>query len=139
MKKVHELMQKRPALIAPTATLQEAAQKMKTIDCGFLPVGSENSVQGIITDRDIVIRALAEGKDPRQEKVSDYMTQKVCSCSETEHLDGAADKMIKDNVSRLVIINDEGSVTGILTFGQILRANEKNKAIDEVVECAKAA
>lgn len=118
---VKDLMVKNPAVISPDATLQEAAAKMKSIDCGILPVGTKSKVTGMITDRDIVIRALSSSKDPMQEKVEDHMTSKVHFCKETDTIKQAATLMKKHGVNRLLVKNGGSGVTGILSFGRILR------------------
>lgn len=134
--KVRDLMSGDPIFIKPDDTLKQAAEKMKEVDCGVLPVGDENSVKGIITDRDIVIRAVAAGKDQATEKVKDYMTAKVYACNEDDFLEDAADKMREHNVSRLIVKNRHGKVSGILSFGGILR---KNANADEVANVVKHA
>ena len=91
--KVGELMAPHPTLIAPDATLQQAAKRMEAVDCGALPVGTENKLVGIITDRDIVIRAIARGKIPAHEKVAGYMTPAVYTCRENDTLEDAAKKI----------------------------------------------
>src|ERR1035437_8463518 len=96
---VKDLMVKNPVLISPDTTLQEAAAKMKSIDCGILPVGTKNKVMGMITDRDIVVRALSESLDPMEEKVGDHMTTKVLFCKETDTIKQAAALMKKHGVS----------------------------------------
>ena len=133
--KIKDVMTPHPTLISPDATLEEAAEKMQTVDCGILPVGKENKLEGIITDRDIIIRAVAEGKDPSTEIVSDYMTPKVFSCKDTDTLHDAAEQMRKHKVSRLVVKNTAGKVAGILSFGCILR---KNADVDELAEVKMA-
>jgi CBS domain-containing protein len=133
---VKELMTPHPTLISPNATLEEAAQKMKNVDCGALPVGTENKLKGIITDRDIVIRALAGGKNPATEKVMDYMTKTVFACNENDTLEDAAEKMRQHKVSRLVVRNKEGRVTGILSFGGILRNDASAREVAGVVKHA---
>ena len=134
--KVKELMTSDPVLITPDASLKEAAAKMEKVDCGVLPVGTKDKVEGIITDRDIVIRAIARGKDPAREKVKDYMTKAVYACNEEDYLEDAADKMRDHKISRLVVKNKQGKVTGILSFGGILR---KNADADEVANVVKHA
>lgn len=135
-KKVKDLMETDLALISPEATLEEAARKMKDVGCGFLPVGEDDAPQGIITDRDIVIRAIAEGKTPGQVKVRDCMTDDVCSCKETDSLEDAAKVMSDNKVSRLVVKNDQNSMCGVLTFGRIIRNNDDKQETSEVVEAA---
>ena len=85
--KVKELMTAHPTLIDPEATLQEAAKQMKQINCGVLPVGTADKLEGVITDRDITIRAVSEGRDPTQARVSEYMSDRVYTCNEQTLLD----------------------------------------------------
>ncbi len=134
--RVKDLMECSPEMISPEATLQEAAQKMQKIDCGFLPVGTDKAPEGIITDRDIVIRAIADGKDPRTEKVRDYMTEEVCACTEDNSLEDAAKIMNENAVSRLVVKNAQGTICGVLTFGHILRTNDNRAETNTIVEQA---
>jgi CBS domain-containing protein len=135
-KEVKDLMEPSLVMISPNATLEEAARKMKEADCGFLPVGAKNAPQGIITDRDIVVRAIADGSDPRSEKVRDYMTTTVCTVKETDTLEDAARVMQQHHVSRLVVENGAGKISGVLTFGRIIRANDDKRETSEVVEKA---
>ena len=133
---VKELMTSHPEMISPAATLDQAAKKMKAVKCGALPVGTENKLKGIITDRDIVIRALAEGKNPATEKVGDYMSDPVFACNEKDTLEDAAEKMQQHKVSRLVVRNHEGKVTGILSFGSILKNDANPKEVASIVKHA---
>ncbi|MDB2414215.1 CBS domain-containing protein [Rickettsiales bacterium] len=132
--RVKELMTANPTLISPDATLQEAAEKMEKIDCGVLPVGKESNLEGIITDRDIVTRAISKGKNPAKEKVKDYMSKKVHACKESDALRDVADQMQKHKVSRLIVKNDSGKVTGILSLGCILRKEADAEEIVDVIE-----
>lgn len=134
--KVKELMTPHPELISPGATLQEAARRMEIINCGALPVGTETQLKGIITDRDIVVRALAHGKSPKTAKVCDFMSEQVYACNENDTLEDAAEKMQQHKVSRLVVRNREGRVTGILSFGGILRSDANPKEVAGVVKHA---
>jgi CBS domain-containing protein len=133
---VKEVMKEEPVMISPDATLEEAARKMKENECGVLPVGTEDKIQGIITDRDIVIRAISEGKSPATERVRNYMTPEVCSCEESDTIMEAAEKMHDNNVSRLVVKDAEGKACGILTFGSILRKKDDQAEVSDIVACA---
>jgi CBS domain-containing protein len=133
---VKDLMTPNPVLIDPDATLQEAAESMKNVDCGMLPVGVKDNLEGVITDRDIIIRALAEGKNPAQEKVRSFMTEKVFACNENDTLDAAADKMRMHKVGRLVVKDKSGKVTGVLSFGGILRKEADAMEVANVVKHA---
>ena len=135
-KHVRELMETNLELISPNATLEEAARKMKKSGCGFLPVGTNNAPEGIITDRDIVVRAIAEGKNPSREKVRDCMTDEICACNESDTLEQAAKVMSSNNVSRLVVKDGSDAICGVLTFGRLIRSNDNKQETSEVVATA---
>lgn len=134
--KVKELMTENPVLVDPNMTLEKAAKQMRDIDCGVLPVGTEQKLKGMITDRDIVIRAVARAKDVSREQVRDYMTEEVFSCDEDDTLEEAADIMRAHKVSRLIVKDKAGGVCGILTFGCIFRKDEDSDEIANVVRHA---
>lgn len=133
---VKEFMKTDIELIGADATLAEAAKKMRDLECGVLPVGSQRNLEGIITDRDIVIRAIAEGKNPETELVSEYMTDEVCCCAETDMVHDAARMMHDNNVSRLVVKDNVGKVRGMLTFGSLLRKENDQACVTDIVACA---
>jgi predicted transcriptional regulator len=135
-RKVKELMTSQPCTVAPDATLQEAARIMANVDCGFLPVCSKENVIGIITDRDIIIRAISRGKDPQKEKVLNYMTNECFGCHENDYLEDAAQKMHDHKVSRLIVRDHKGQVCGVLSFGGILRKNADAKEVTNIVKHA---
>ena len=136
---VKKLMTVHPVLINPNTSLEDAAAKMAEIDCGVLPIGTENIVEGIITDRDIVIRAISKGKNPAIEQVCDYMTDKVFACNEDDTLEKAADIMHEHDVSRLIVKNKAGKVTGILSFGCIIHKASNAAEVANAVEHATRA
>lgn len=133
---VREFMTLHPVLAEPEMTLSEAARKMKEVDCGFLPVAENGKLLGIITDRDIVIRAIAEGKNPAGEKVGSYMTPRVFACSENDFLEDAIDKMHTHQVTRLVVKNRKGDVTGVLSYGGLLRQEATSSEIAQTIKHA---
>lgn len=107
---------------------------MKAIDCGILPVGDERTLEGIITDRDIVIRAVAAGIDMCSAWVSDYMTPEVYYCNEDDTINEAIRLMREHDVNRLVVRNEEGNVSGVITFGCILRNSEGLREVCSIAE-----
>jgi len=133
----HDLMSNSTAFITPDATLLDAAAKMAKINCGILPVGQKHNVQGIITDRDIVVRAIAKGLNPEREKVRDHMTPAVYSCKEGDTIRDAAAIMKRHKVGRLAVKDKQGHVTGILSFGHLLRRHATVDDIAEVIIRAK--
>jgi len=133
--KVKDLMKPEPVVISPDSSLKEAAQQMESIDCGVLPVGTKDRPEGIITDRDIVLRAVAKGKDMTKEKVKDYMTKEMFFCNEDDTLEQAATAMHENHVNRLLVKDSSGKMCGILSFGCILRKDERMEDIHKVLEC----
>jgi CBS domain-containing protein len=134
--KVKDVMEPRPEIVNPNAPLQRVCQKMKEVDCGVLPVGSGDELEGIITDRDIVVRAIAQGVDPALALVRDYMTDEVYFCKENDTITDAAKIMNEHNVGRLVVRNDNDQVTGVLSFGHALRSQVADEEATEMMCCA---
>lgn len=135
--RVKQMMESDVVMISPSANLREAAQKMREANCGFLPVGEKGQKpQGVITDRDIVVRALAEGKDPSQCKVSEYMSEDVCCCEQNDSLEDAAHAMNENEVSRLLVQDESGEICGVLTFGRIIRNHGNPQELGSIVTSA---
>lgn len=130
---IKKVMHKHPYIIAPNSTLAQAAQYMQEFECGILPVGDEKKIIGMITDRDIVVRALALGKNPNTTQVRQIMSKQVFSCFDDDSLEDATDTMRKKNVSRLLVINHKNKVLGIVSFAQLLRNTGNLKESDHVV------
>jgi CBS domain-containing protein len=102
--------------------LQEAAQKMKQGDLGSLPVADNDRLVGMITDRDIVIRAVAEGMDPARTPVSSVMSHKMIYCFEDQTLLEAERFMETNQIRRLPVLNRQKRLVGILSIGDIAGA-----------------
>lgn len=132
--RVKDLMKKDPVIISPDSTLREAAQQMDAVNCGALPVGTSEHIEGVITDRDIVIRAVARGKDAENEVVRDYMSPGILSVDENAPAEEAAELMRHYNVNRVVVENEDGKPRGIISFGRILREDTSMQEITEVIE-----
>lgn len=108
-------------IIRPDTTLREAAQYMRDRDCGYLPVGENDRLQGAVTDRDIVVRGLAQGMDA-EAAVESLMTQKVVYCFEDDDVHAAAEKMKREQIRRLVVLDRNKRMTGVVTVGDIARS-----------------
>jgi len=133
--KIKDLMKSNPASISADSSLKEAAKKMESVDCGVLPVGTGDEPEGVITDRDIVLRAVAKGKDVTKEKVRDYMTSQIVFCNEDDTLEKAAEAMHENHVNRVFVKDANGKMSGILSFGCILRKENQMEGIQKVLEC----
>jgi CBS domain-containing protein len=105
--------------VNPQNTLKEAAAKMKEFGIGVLPVCDEDQIFGIITDRDIVIRAIAQGVDPNKIMVKDAMTPNVECCFDDDDLKQIVQKMKEMQIRRMVVIDHNKKLIGMITLGDI--------------------
>jgi CBS domain-containing protein len=105
--------------IGPDATLQEAAAKMKSLNVGPLPVCDNDRLVGMITDRDITVRATAEGDAPSDVRVREVMTPEVFCCFEDALVGDAALLMQQKQVRRLVVLNRDKRLVGIVSLGDL--------------------
>jgi len=105
--------------VNPDTTLQEAARKMKDLDVGPLPVCDHDRLAGMITDRDITVRGVAEGKDPRNSRVRDVMSEGINYCFDDEDVADAARQMREKQIRRLVVLNREKRMVGIVSLGDL--------------------
>lgn len=117
---VSEVMTVGAECTSPHATLREAAQKMRDLDVGPLPVcGDSDQLIGMLTDRDITVRAVAEGRDPNTTRVQEVMTPDVIYCFEDQDVNEAAHLMQENQVRRLVVLNREDRLVGIVSLGDL--------------------
>jgi CBS domain-containing protein len=116
--KVSEAMTRDVRVASPDQSIREAARTMAEIDTGVLPVGESDRLVGMITDRDIAIRAVAEGKGP-DTPVREVMTQDVKYCFEDEDTDHVARNMADQQVRRLPVVNRDKRLVGILSLGDL--------------------
>lgn len=117
--KVREIMSLDVELVNPDDSIQSAAKKMADADIGFLPVGENDRLVGMLTDRDIALRAVAKGKSPKNTKVREIMTGKVLYCTEDDEVEEAADNMATLKIRRLPIVDDDKRLVGVLSLGDI--------------------
>jgi CBS domain-containing protein len=118
--RVSEVMTSGVECINPDGTLQDAARKMRDLDVGVLPVcGMNDRLAGIITDRDIAVRAVAEGKDGTHCCVRDVMSPHILYCFEDQDVEDAAHIMQEHQVRRLVVLNRDKRLVGIVSLGDL--------------------
>jgi CBS domain-containing protein len=117
---IREVMTRDAKLANPDDTLQHAAKLMKECDCGILPVAEGDRLIGIITDRDIAVRAVAEGKGPNA-KVREAMTKEVKYCFEDEDVAHVCENMSDIQVRRLPVMNRDRRLVGIVSIGDLAR------------------
>lgn len=125
--RVAEAMTRDVRVANPDQSLIDAARMMADSDCGVLPVGENDRLVGMITDRDIVIRALAQGKTT-DTKIRDVMSEDVKYCFEEDDVDNVARNMGDLQVRRLPVLNQDKRLTGIISLGDISVSAEKQTA-----------
>jgi CBS domain-containing protein len=128
MLKVIEAMTKNPTIATPGDTVEHAARRMEEIDAGILPVGDGDRLVGMITDRDLAIRVVAKGLDPKKTRVGDVMSAEVKYCYEDEDLNHVVENMADLQVRRLPVLNREKRLVGIVSLGDIAASNKPIRA-----------
>lgn len=118
---VNEIMSTEVQLIAPTATLRQAAQMMLDQDVGALPVCEGSRLLGMVTDRDITVRGVAAGLSPETACVADVMTQTLEFCTEDQDTQDVMQTMGHAQVRRLPVVNMAGEMVGIVSLGDMAR------------------
>jgi len=118
-----ECMSKDVKIASPDWTIRAAAKAMKEIDAGFLPVGENDRLVGMVTDRDIAIRGIADGKGPKA-KVRDVMTDEVIYCFEDDDLDVVSTKMADRKIRRLPVLNRDKRLVGVVSLGDLSQSPE---------------
>jgi len=127
--KVHEAMVNNPITLEPSAFVFEAAKQMREKKIGSIIVVQKGKVLGIVTERDLVRRVLAENRDPRTVQIHDIMTTPVVTITSNEDIIDAAQLMKAKGIRRLVII-DDGKLIGIITTDDLAR--NMKRAVEEL-------
>lgn len=135
---VKDIMSADFKLAGPQTTLREAAEMMRDGDYGYLPIGDSEKLKGAVTDRDIVIRAVASGLDA-DTSVSEIMPESIVYCFEDDDIREAADMMKREQIRRLAVLNDSKRLVGIITLGDIARADEQRLAGEIELQVAQPA
>jgi len=127
--KVSDVMTRNAECVRPEATLQEAARRMQSLDVGALPVCDNDRLVGLLTDRDIVVRSVCEGHDPRADHVRDVMTRQVYSCYQDNDVADVAELMRDKQVRRLPVVDHQQHLVGIVSLGDLaVEAGNENLA-----------
>ena len=138
---VRDVMTKDPACVTPGATIREAAQLMQRENVGIVPVIEEKGTKrllGVVTDRDIAIRVVAEGRDGGT-RVSDVMSSsQIRTCTPDDDVDQAMEVMANEQVRRVPIVDDRGALVGIVAQADIVRkTRDDGKAGNTVKEISE--
>ena len=134
--KVCDAMSRDVQVASPKQSIRDAAKMMAKIDAGVLPVGENDRLVGVITDRDIAIRAVAEGKAPTT-KVGDVMSHEVLYCFDDQDLEDIAQNMAEMKVRRMPVVNRDKRLVGIISLGDLARREDSRttgQTISEISE-----
>ena len=132
MHKIKDVMSRDVQVISPDAPIAEAAKRMRDGDFGMMPVGENDRLVGAISDRDIVVRGLAEGRDG-QVKVRDVMSDRVRWAYDDETVERAALMMAQYQIRRLPVINHDKRLVGILALADVAVKERKTKPATEAL------
>jgi CBS domain-containing protein len=120
--KVKDMMHKGAEYVAPNAKLQVIAKKMRDYDVGAIPVCEDGKTIGMVTDRDIAVRALANGKDVTKLTAKDVMSKDVIFCGDTEDAEHALHMMEDNKIRRLPVLDETRKLVGMVSLGDISHA-----------------
>jgi CBS domain-containing protein len=131
---VRECMTTDVKIINPGMTLKEAAKLMGEQDTGFLPVGENDRLVGSLTDRDITIRAVSQGKDPNSATVRDAMSEHIVYCFDDQDASEAADLMGENQIRRLAVLNHDKRLVGVVSLGDIACRTHDESVAEQALE-----
>ncbi len=135
--KVREAMHKGAEWVSPETPIAEIAQTMRSLDIGCLPVGKNDRLVGMVTDRDIICRGLADSLDPSDLTAENVMTRGIVYCNAEEDLEDALHLMEEKQIRRLPVIDDNKRMVGMLSLGDISHAVARELS-GEVVSAVSA-
>ena len=138
--KVTDIMTKDPACCEPETALQEVAKLMLVNDCGEIPVvDSQRTMRpvGVVTDRDIVIRCVAEGKNPLEADAGDVMSSPVVTVTPEMDIDEVGDMMEEHQVRRIPVVDEAGAICGIVAQADIARHAHPREVAEVVREVSR--
>ncbi len=125
---VKDVMTKGIEFVSPRSTVVEAAQKMKDLNVGAMPVGTASDIKGMVTDRDLVLTVVAEGRDPKQYRVEQVMSSPIEWIFEEENINEAAKMMSDKKIRRLIVVDKNRKPVGILALGDLATKGDEDRA-----------
>lgn len=135
MPSIQEVMTPDPVVLSPDAPVTEAAQRMRDRDIGDVIVVDGDKVSGILTDRDIVVRVIAENLPPGQTNVGDVATDQVLTVSVNDTVDSAVTLMRRNSIRRVPVV-DAHKPVGIVSLGDLAIEEDPNSALADISEAA---
>ena len=134
--KVSKCMTRDVELVSPTQTIRDAAQMMAELDAGALPVQQDDRLVGMITDRDIAVRAVAQGKSP-DTRVRDVMSPELLYCFDDQEIEDVSRNMGEVKVRRLPVVNRDKRLVGIISIGDLALKEEQTLTGSTIARISK--
>lgn len=131
---LRDVMTQNVEIVQPDATVQEAAIKMKALNIGALPVCDGDRLVGLLTDRDITVRATAEGHDPANTKIRDVMTPDITYCFDDQRVGDAARAMAENQIRRMPVLDRNKRLVGIVSLGSLAVHTKDDKLAGDVLK-----
>lgn len=122
MTQIKDVMTPNFKFMAPDSPISQVAQQMRDIDSGFMPLAENDKMVGMITDRDITIRAIAEGKDPANTPAREIMTAKTYYCYDDQDIEEVCNNMGEIQVRRLPVVNRDKRLVGVVSMGDLAQS-----------------
>lgn len=131
--RIREYMTENPVLVRRRATLHRAAQLMRDIDTGFLPVISDAGLIGVLTDRDVVVRAVAQAVSPLTGYVEDAMSVGAITCLPDEDVAAVTDRMAREGCRRVVVVDSSDLPIGVVSLGDLVRGDGESEHVSSLI------
>ena len=135
--RIREIMTSNPSTIEPDKTVIDAARIMKQEDAGVVPVTENGRLTGMVTDRDIAIRVVAEGKDPESTPVREVASKDLVTVDPQQDLDEALHLMAQHQVRRLPVVEEDGRLVGVIAQADVARRGDDTKTGQVVQEISE--
>jgi CBS domain-containing protein len=132
--KVQDVMTRDPRSVSPDASAREAATIMRDEDIGIVPVVEGSRLIGVVTDRDLALRLVADGRDGNTTVREVMSSRKIATCRPDEDLDRVMDTMAREQVRRIPIVDERGSLVGIVAQADVVRKARDDSKAEQTVE-----
>jgi CBS domain-containing protein len=116
---IKDIMIKKVEVVAPDTLLNEVAKRMQASDCGSVLVGKDDRLLGVITDRDLALRCVAESHHPAETTAEQVMTKEILYCKDTDSIEDVALDMTKNKVRRMPVLDKDKRLVGIVSLGDM--------------------
>jgi CBS domain-containing protein len=133
MMKVSEVMSRAVDPVDPSATVQEAATQMAELDVGAVVIGAAEKIEGILTDRDIILRVVVDGRNPAEVLARDVMSATVFGCAADDPIEAVFAQMREKQIRRMPVYDEAGTAVGIVTLSDLSKNIEGPEQITEAL------